>query len=103
MPNQRPSVPGLALMALAVLLGGALLAVTAGASNPSEDTVSPDGPMTAWKGDHYSVGQTKLADACLVPGNTVCDHFDLNVDVDPSHWDSNTGGVEVKIVWPDEA
>jgi choice-of-anchor B domain-containing protein len=103
MSDQRASVPGLALMALAVLVAGAILVVTAGASTPSTSSVSLDTRTTAWKGEVYALGQTKAPDACLLPGNTVCDHFELNVDIDPTHWDTATGGVEVKIIWPDES
>ena len=59
--------------------------------------------MTGWKGHDYAVGQTRSSALCNADDDAVCDTFELDVDVDPSHWDSNRGGVEVKIVWPDEA
>ena len=37
-----------------------------------------------------------------MPSDTVCDHFKLNVDIDPSHWEDNKGGVDVRIAWESE-
>ncbi len=81
---------------------GGVIAVTAGAADPSEGTVSLDQPMTGWNGQHYDVGQTKLADACLAPDDAICDHFELTVDIAPSHWETAKGGVQVNIAWEDE-
>src|SRR5262249_3630908 len=36
-------------------------------------------------------------------GNTVCDHFFLNVAVDPSFWIGKTGGVTVTVIWADSS
>jgi hypothetical protein len=102
MSSPRPHVPGLAIAVLLVLLAGGALAVTAGASKPDEGTVSVDSPMTSWEGEFFATGHTKTGNLCAVPSDDVCDSFDLTVDVPASHWESNTGGVEVKIAWEDE-
>lgn len=91
-----------ALLASAALAAGAM-AVGAGAADPSQGSVSLEQPTLAWEGKHYDVGATMLGDACLLPTDTVCDHFDLQVDIDPRHWETHKGGVEVKIAWQDPA
>ena len=102
--RKKPFVPWAVIsVALVSSVIVAIIAVTAGAADPGEGTVTTDKPMLAWQGEHYDLGQSKLADACLAPGDDVCDHFQLTVDVDPSHWDDTDGGVEVKISWEDEA
>jgi choice-of-anchor B domain-containing protein len=90
------------VVAALVLIVGGVIAVGAGAADPSSGAVSTDKPMIAWQGQHYDVGQTKLADACLAPDDSICDHFELTVDIDPSHWETAKGGVEVNIAWEDE-
>lgn len=72
------------------------------AADPSEGSVSLQEPTLTWQGEHYAVGSTVIAGLpCDAPENTTCDHFDLHVDVDPAHWESHDGGVEVVISWPD--
>jgi choice-of-anchor B domain-containing protein len=85
-----------------------VVAMTAGAADPSQGTVSLDQPTTGWTGKEYasgasSVPESRSAEAvCAVPGDELCDHFDLTADIDPSHWESNRGGVEIVISWPSE-
>jgi choice-of-anchor B domain-containing protein len=95
-------------VALIVLSIGGAIAITAGAADPSEGTISTDQAMTGWNGQHYAssltpVPEDRTAEAvCAPPNDDLCDHFDLTVDVDPSHWDSNTGGAEIVISWESE-
>ncbi|MGH3951729.1 MAG: choice-of-anchor B family protein, partial [Pseudonocardiaceae bacterium] len=90
-----------------LLAVGALVLATvvpAQAATPSEGTVSLAERTTEWVGEHYAVGQTAVADTtCQAPSDTICDHFALKVDIDPAHWETNTGGVEVTISWPSAA
>ena len=91
------------MVALIVVSIGGAVAMTAGAADPDEGTVSLDQPQVGWNGQHYDVGQTKLADGCVLPtDDELCDHFQLTVDIDASHWETARGGVEVKIAWEDE-
>lgn len=103
MPD-RLVVPRLAVLAAVVLTIGGLIAAVggAGAADPSTGTVSLDERSTGWDGEHYAAGATMARDACALPSDTVCDHFELNVDIDPSHWEDNKGGVEVRIAWESE-
>src|SRR5688500_1889575 len=103
MSKRRSSVPWAAVVALIVVSIGGAIAMTAGAADPGEGTVSLDQPQAGWNGQHYDVGQTKLADGCVLPtDDELCDHFQLTVDIDPSHWETAKGGVDVKIAWEDE-
>jgi hypothetical protein len=82
--------------------------MTAGAADPNQGTVSLDQTQTGWTGKHYASTSAPVLEArsaqavCAVPGDEICDHFDLTADVDASHWDSNRGGVEVLISWASE-
>ncbi|MBW3658214.1 MAG: choice-of-anchor B family protein [Actinobacteria bacterium] len=74
------------------------------AADPSQGRVSLEDRTEAWAGQHYPAGSTAFAGTtCRVPSDLVCDHFGLTVDVDPTHWETNTGGVEFTISWPDPA
>ncbi len=90
-------------LVLAVLALGVLVAPATSAhpqAEPSEGTVSLEQRTLSWQGEHYAVGSALFPGiTCQVP--TVCDRFDLTVAVDPSHWDDNTGGVEIVIAWED--
>ena len=99
-------VPRFIIVVLVLMLvGGGALAMTAGASDPGAGTLSLDASQrnVGWQGQQYTLGQTKSDALCAAPANEVCDHYELNVDIDPAHWETNTGGVEVMISWPDEA
>jgi choice-of-anchor B domain-containing protein len=90
---------GLALVAAVVLFaigtGRAVLGAT-----PEEGTVSLRDTRTTWQGEHYAAGSTAAAHTtCQLPTNNLCDHFTLHVDIDPSHWDTYRGGVEVIVTW----
>src|SRR5918996_1743701 len=108
MSSRLQPVPGFAVLLAVVIAAGGVLAMTAGAADPSQGTVSLDQTNTGWTGEHYasgasSVPESKSAQAvCSVPGDDLCDHFDLTTDIDPAHWESNRGGVEVVISWASE-
>jgi len=102
--KRLPNVPFLATLVVLVLAGGGALAITAGAADPNEGTISLGSVDTGWNGKHYAAGVTVLGDACAVPdpSDTLCDHYELTVDVPKSHWEDNDGGVEVRIAWDSE-
>jgi choice-of-anchor B domain-containing protein len=100
------AVPRFIIVVLVLMLaGGGALAMTAGASNPGAGTLSTDASQrtVGWQGQQYTLGQSKSDAVCSVPANEVCDHYELNVNIDAGHWQENSGGVEVMISWPDEA
>src|SRR5438876_313393 len=46
---------------------------------------------------------TPVPEACppgADPANVRCDHFFLTIDVPPTFWTQNTGGVAIRITWP---
>ncbi|MGH2782105.1 MAG: choice-of-anchor B family protein [Thermoleophilaceae bacterium] len=102
-------MPGFAVLLAIVLSAGGVLAMTAGAADPNEGSVSLEQVKTGWNGKQYASGMTSLPEAntvkaaCTVPGDELCDHFDLNVDIDQSHWESSNGGVQVQIAWESES
>jgi choice-of-anchor B domain-containing protein len=108
MNSRRQSVPGFAVLLAVVIAAGGVLAITAGAADPNQGTVSLDQTQTGWNGKEYANGASSLPEArsaqvvCSVPTDDLCDHFDLNADVDASHWETNNGGVQVIISWPSE-
>lgn len=90
-----------------VILVAALLAACAGdglAAQPSSGTVSMASPATRWDGMTYSPG-LNIVGACppasLDPANTTCDHFSLNVAVDPAFYKSGHASVKIAISWAD--
>ena len=88
MSNERPPLRGLLVIAAIVAVSGAILAVTAGAANPGQGTLTLDSSTTGWQGRFYENGMTQTTAMCA-GGEEFCDHFELNVDVDPSHWTNN--------------
>jgi choice-of-anchor B domain-containing protein len=108
MNRGRQSVPGFAVLLAVVIAAGGVVAMTAGAADPNEGSVSLDQTSTGWNGKHYASGASSVPESrsaqvvCTVPGDDLCDHFDLTADIDPSHWEANRGGVEVVISWPSE-
>src|SRR5918992_6126604 len=108
MSRRRQSVPGFAVLLGIVIAAGGVLAMTAGAADPNEGGVSLEQTKTGWTGKQYATGASSVPESrsaqavCSVPGDDLCDHFDLNADVDSSHWESNRGGVQVLISWASE-
>jgi len=80
-----------------------LLLASAHAAAPSGGTVSPTAKNVSWQGHFYAAAAvadpTQCPPASLDPGDAVCDHFALTVNVDPSYWDTHVGGAEVTITW----
>lgn len=96
-------------LAVSTLAAGALLLVGLGVSpssahlsraEPSEGTVSLDQRTLSWQGEYYAAASAAFPGVtCEAP--TVCDRFELTVDVDEAHWDGHDGGVEIAIAWSD--
>ena len=78
------------------------------AATPPTGSIGPaPGDSVTWVGQQYPIGHsTPVPQACPPPdpGNLLCDHFYVTVNVPPSHWDANTGGMDVSIEWtsPDD-
>ena len=96
------------LAALAVVAVGAFVLAGAGAgATPSSGTLGPTAGTANWTGQHYAAAAVADPTACppasLDPQNLVCDHFSLTVNVDPSYWNTNSGGASVTISWASNA
>src|ERR671915_20562 len=108
MNSRRQSVPGLAVLLAVVMAAGGVVAMTAGAADPNQGTVSLEQTNTGWNGKEYATGATSVPESrsaqvvCAVPTDDLCDHFDLTADIDASHWETHNGGVEVLISWASE-
>jgi choice-of-anchor B domain-containing protein len=108
MSSRRQSVPGFAVLLAVVIAAGGVVAMTAGAADPNQGTVSLGQTKTGWNGKEYASGASSVPEersaqvVCSVPGDELCDHFELTADVDASHWESNRGGVQVLISWASE-
>jgi len=80
-----------------------LLLASAHATTPSGGAVSPTAKSVSWQGHSYTAAAVADPSQCppasLDPGDAVCDHFSLTVNVDPSYWDTHIGGAEVTITW----
>src|SRR5437867_2021341 len=80
-----------------------LLALIVPAATPSGGTIGPRAKNASWQGQFYAAAAVADPTACppagLDPANTVCDHFTLTVNVDPSFWNTYVGGAEVTITW----
>jgi hypothetical protein len=83
------------------------------AATPSAGTVSPGSASVTWQSPLYPASATAIStvngstgtNPCPPPEadplSLVCDQFKLTVDVPPTYWDANHGGVKVSIGWPD--
>src|SRR2546422_10958883 len=70
--------------------------------SPGEVTISHSVPSTSWQGHFYAAGATSLPDECppaIDPGDALCDHFDLNIDLDLNFWLTHVGSVVITIQW----
>jgi hypothetical protein len=89
----------------ASLLVATALQITpnAQAADPGKGTVKPTSPTASWNGQNYASAATVDPAACPPKGgdptNALCDHYTLNVPVDPSYWADRDGGAEVTITW----
>jgi len=93
------------LVFLVILLGLVMLFSSmpaARAANPEAGTISTSVPSTSWQGHLYAAGATSLPDECppaIDPVDALCDHFDLNIDLDPNFWLTHVGSVVITIQW----
>jgi len=79
-----------------------LLLASAHAATPPGGAISTTAKSVSWQGHFYTAAA--LADSSQCPPasldpSTICDHFTLTVNVDPSYWDTHIGGAEVTITW----
>ena len=93
------------LVFLVILLGLVMLFSSmpaARAADPGTGTISTSAPSTSWQGHLYAAGATSLPDECppaIDPVDALCDHFDLNIDLDPAFWLTHVGSVVITIQW----
>src|ERR671915_415204 len=79
MNSRRQSVPGLAVLLAVVMAAGGVVAMTAGAADPNQGTVSLEQTNTGWNGKEYATGATSVPESrsaqvvCAVPTDYVCD------------------------------
>ncbi len=96
--------------AAALALAAALLIAApglSGAATPSSGTIGPPGgTRVTWTGQTYvaaAVADPATGGSGCPPAadpvNAVCDHFFLTVGVEPSYWNTHTGGARVTIDW----
>jgi hypothetical protein len=107
----RMSLSALALAAVVTVL---LLAGSAPGASPSSGTIGATATSITWQSPFYPAAATGIStvngstgtNPCPPPADDplslVCDQFMLTVDVPPSYWDTHTGGVQVKIDWPND-
>jgi hypothetical protein len=97
-------VAGLLVLAALLLIGP----TTSPAATPPSGSIGPTpGDQVTWTGQPYpTTHAVPVPQACPPPdpGNLLCDHFYVTVNVPPSHWNTNTGGMDVLIEWasPDD-
>ncbi|HEX6199596.1 MAG TPA: CocE/NonD family hydrolase [Thermoanaerobaculia bacterium] len=105
-PFHRPAT--LAAAAFLFLLGS--VAAPAPAASPAEGHVSEASPSVSWSGATFAAAANTGASTAgcfgadgrplaspVTSGPDACDAFTLWADLDPSFWDGQTGGVEVRI------
>src|SRR5712664_2229264 len=71
-------------------------------ASPSSDTVSTNTPTVTWQGASYPAGTNVDPSTCppsADPGNHLCDHFILNINLLPDFWTTHTGTVTTTIKW----
>src|SRR5438552_11496573 len=73
----------------------------AAAATPGGGTVSAANPSISWTGASYVAAETALPEQCppADPGNLVCDHFALTIDIPSNFWTLHSGGVSIQITW----
>ena len=98
----------LGVLSLSTLAAVALVMSTmtglAAAADPSSGVVSESSPNTSWQGASYLAQSTPVPELCPPDtdvGNVQCDHFFLTIDVAADFWDRHSGGVTIRIEWPD--
>ncbi|MGW2873049.1 glycoside hydrolase family 31 protein [Kitasatospora sp. NPDC001225] len=101
----RPHLRRAALLAaLAVLPALAGPALPARAAAPASAVLDQGHRSVTWQSPQYAKGTLGTPASCPPatqdPGGTVCDHFDLTVNVPAGYWDDNPeGGVPVSVRW----
>ncbi len=106
----RTAIPSRTSRAVAVgaaaVLSASLVSV-ANAATQSSGTIDATTTTQSWQGKSYAASVAPDPELCpsvaADPDNTICDHYTLNVAVDPSDWTTHSGGAEVAVSWPDAA
>jgi hypothetical protein len=103
-----PAAAALLAAAIAVALGSS----SGTAATPSSGTIGPTATSVTWQSPFYPASATAISTAngstgtnpCPPPEadplSLVCDQFMLTVDVPPTYWDTHSGGVQIKVEWP---
>src|SRR5204862_7219962 len=73
----------------------------AAAATPGGGTVSAANPSISWTGASSLAADTALPEQCppADPGNLLCDHFALPIDIPSNFWTLHSGGVSIQITW----
>ena len=99
-------------IAIAIAIVAALGSSSGIAATPSSGTIGPTTTSVTWQSPFYPAAATGISTAngstgtnpCPPPSadplSLVCDQFMLTVNVAPSYWDTHSGGVQIKIEWP---
>ena len=101
--DQFPHRPRLVLAGAVAFALIAWPALESRAATPAAGTVGPLSSSASWTGQTYVVGVNADPAGCppaADPANLRCDHYYLTVDVPPSYWAANTGGVRIDITCP---
>lgn len=97
------------LIAALLAAASALPALDARAATPDAGTISLSQREVTWDGPTWTVGVNALIHRgpepvcpprAADPESQVCDHFTLTVDVPPSYWKKNPGGIQLTASWP---
>jgi len=99
---RRPAALVAALAAAALVLP--TLTSTGYAATPTSGTVSPSAPSVSFTGRSETVGVNPVGTSAGCPvtdPGSLCDRYDLTVDVTPDYWKTHTGGVKLTIDWTD--
>ncbi len=99
-------MPRRPLLIFALLWVSLVAPIQAEAAEPGAGTVGPDKPKLTWQGRTFPIGATYSPGYCPPerdPAGLLCDHFNIEVDVNATHWRSRDGGLRITIAWDDPA
>ena len=98
-----------AMTAVVLAASAALPVLGASAAEPDAGTISLTQREVKWTGPTWVVGVNALLHRGVEPicppreadpQSQVCDHFTLKVDIPPSYWKANPGGIQITASWP---
>src|SRR5207247_49299 len=87
----------------AMVLVFSAVSAPAAAATPGGGTVSAANPSISWTGASYLAAETALPEQCppADPGNLVCDHFALTIDIPSNFWPLHSGPAHAEPDAPD--